>query len=84
MRTRWINRTVWGIVLATFFSDVSHEMCTAVLPDFIRGVGLGALALGFIDGVADFMVSLWMVKRRAGYVREIGIPEYYRQTPRSH
>ena len=58
MRTRWINRTVWGIVLATFFSDVSHEMCTAVLPDFIRGVGLGALALGFIDGVADFMVSL--------------------------
>jgi MFS family permease len=58
MRTRWINRTVWGIVLATFFSDVSHEMCTAVLPDFIRAVGLGPLALGFIDGIADFMVSL--------------------------
>jgi MFS family permease len=58
MRTRWINRTVWGIVLATFFSDVSHEMCTAVLPDFIRAVGLGPLALGLIDGVADFMVSM--------------------------
>ncbi len=58
MRFRWINRTVWGIVLATFFSDVSHEMCTAVLPDFIRAVGLGPLALGVIDGVADFMVSL--------------------------
>lgn len=33
-RHAWINRTVVGIILATFFSDVSHEMCTAVLPLF--------------------------------------------------
>ncbi len=54
----WLNRTVWGIVLATFFSDVSHEMATAVLPDFIKSVGLGAMALGLIEGLADFLVSL--------------------------
>src|SRR5262245_65576076 len=55
---RWANRTVWAIVLATFFSDVSHEMATAVLPNFIRSVGMGAMALGLIEGVADFLVSL--------------------------
>jgi MFS family permease len=54
---RWLNRTVLGLVLATFFSDVSHEMATAVLPDFIKSVGLGAMALGLIEGLADFLVS---------------------------
>jgi hypothetical protein len=56
--TRWLNRTVWGIVLATFFSDFSHEMCTAVLPSFIGSVGMGAMALGLIEGLADLFVSL--------------------------
>src|SRR5262245_65917337 len=55
---RWVNRTVWAIVLATFFSDVSHEMANAVLPNFIQSVGLGAMALGLIEGLADFLVSL--------------------------
>ena len=55
---RWINRTVWAIVLATFFSDVSHEMATAVLPNFIQSVGMGAMALGLIEGLADLLVSL--------------------------
>ncbi len=54
----WINRTVIGIVLATFLSDFSHEMCTAVLPLYLSTVGLGPAALGVIEGVADFLVSL--------------------------
>jgi MFS family permease len=45
-------------VLATFFSDVSHEMCTAVLPLYLATVGLGPAALGLIEGVADFLVSV--------------------------
>lgn len=47
-----------GIVLATFFSDSSHEMATAVLPLYLASVGLGPAALGLIEGVADFLVSL--------------------------
>jgi hypothetical protein len=31
----WITRAVIGIVLATFFSDVGHEMVTAVLPLYL-------------------------------------------------
>lgn len=57
-RGRWMTRTVVGIVLATFFSDVSHEMCTAVLPLYLATVGLGPAALGLIEGVADFLVSI--------------------------
>lgn len=55
---RWITRTVMAIILATFLSDVSHEMCTAVLPLYLATVGLGPAALGMIEGVADFLVSL--------------------------
>ncbi len=54
----WLNATVMGIVLATFFSDVSHEMCTAVLPLYLLHLGLGPASLGIIEGVADFLVSL--------------------------
>lgn len=57
-RTAWINLTVIGIVLATFLSDFSHEMCTAVLPFYLSTLGFGPAALGLIEGVADFLVSL--------------------------
>jgi MFS family permease len=55
---RWITRTVVGIVAATFLSDFSHEMCTAVLPLYLGAIGLGPAALGMIEGLADFLVSL--------------------------
>ena len=54
----WITRTVVGIVLATFFSDFSHELCTSVLPIYLGSLGLGAASLGMIEGIADFLVSL--------------------------
>jgi MFS family permease len=62
----WVTRTVVAIILATFFSDVSHEMCTAVLPMYLATVGLGPAALGLIEGVADFLVNL--SKLAGGYV----------------
>ncbi|GIW92358.1 MAG: MFS transporter [Pirellulaceae bacterium] len=55
---KWLNATVIGIVTATFFSDFSHEMCTAVLPLYLMQAGLGPASLGLIEGVADFLVSL--------------------------
>lgn len=54
----WITLPVLGIVLATFFADFGHEACTAVLPLYLAAVGLGPAALGVIEGVADFLVSL--------------------------
>lgn len=54
----WVTRTVVGILLATFFSDVGHEMVTAVLPLYLAGVGLGPAALGAMEGAADLAFSL--------------------------
>jgi MFS family permease len=57
-RWAWLNATILGIVLATFFSDLSHELATAVLPLYLKSLLLGAAALGLIEGVADFLVSV--------------------------
>jgi MFS family permease len=54
----WITRGVVGIVLATFFSDVAHEMVTAVLPMYLVSIGLGAATLGAVEGFADLVYSL--------------------------
>jgi MFS family permease len=45
-------------VLATFFSDCSREISTAVLPLYLTAIGHGPAALAVIEGVADFLVSL--------------------------
>lgn len=57
-RRSWITRGVLGIVLATFFSDVGHEMATAMLPMYLGTIGLGAAALGLMEGTADLLFSL--------------------------
>jgi len=58
MRPSWVNRNVLAICLATFFSDVSHEVCTAVLPLYLRAAGLGPKVLGFIEAVANLLFNL--------------------------
>jgi MFS family permease len=54
----WLNRTTLGTALASFLSDVSHEMATAVLPAFLVGLGGGPAALGWIEGSADGLSAL--------------------------
>jgi MFS family permease len=53
----WLNRTVFGIGLASLFSDASHETVTVLLPAFLASMGAttGAMAgaLGTIEGFAD-------------------------------
>ena len=45
----WMTRGALGIVLATFFSDVGHEMVTAVLPLYLTSIGLRPAALGIME-----------------------------------
>ncbi len=54
---RWLNSTVFGIALASLFSDLSHETVTSVLPALLASLGLAAAALGTIEGVADGLSS---------------------------
>jgi len=51
---RRLNRGVAGIGLASFLSDVSHEVPTALLPSLLTTtLGAPAAALGTIEGIAD-------------------------------
>jgi len=51
--TRWLNRTVAGVAIASLFSDVGHEIATTVLPSLVASLGGASAALGLIEGVAD-------------------------------
>ena len=54
MHPRWLNRGVAGIGVASFFSDVSHEVPTALLPALLTTtLGAPAAALGTVEGIAD-------------------------------
>ncbi len=50
---RWLNRTVIGVGLASFFSDLSHETVTSVLPAYLATFGAAAAVLGAVEGIAD-------------------------------
>ena len=57
---RWLNRNILGMGLASLFSDMNHEMASAVLPMFLSSVlGAPAFALGVIEGVADGVSTLF-------------------------
>ena len=57
---RWLNRNILGMGLASLFSDMNHEMASAVLPMFLSSVlGAPAFALGVIEGIADGVSTLF-------------------------
>jgi MFS family permease len=48
---------VFGIALASLFSDWSHEFATAILPVFLSALGATSAWLGIIEGVSDGLSS---------------------------
>src|ERR1700742_628910 len=54
---RWLTSTVFGIGMASLFSDMSHEAVTSVLPALLASMGVAAQVLGTIEGVADGLSS---------------------------
>jgi len=77
----WLSRTVIGIGLTSFFSDLCHETATAVLPLFLISLGSSAAALGMIEGCADALASFskwpggWF-SDRTGIRKSIGVVGY--------
>lgn len=59
---RWLNRNILGMGLASLFSDMNHEMASAVLPVFLAStLGAPAFALGLIEGVADGVSTVFEI-----------------------
>lgn len=59
----WLTRNVFAIGMLSLFSDMGHELTTAVMPLFLATFGKGAEALGVIEGCADTgssLLKLWM------------------------
>lgn len=61
----WLNRTVFGAGIASFFSDLGHEAVTVLLPSFLIALGAPVYALGVIEGISDGASSF--VKLLSGY-----------------
>ncbi len=57
-KVRWLTSTVFGIGMASLFSDLSHETVTSVMPALLASMGVAAAALGTIEGIADGFSSL--------------------------
>lgn len=55
--TRWLNRTVLGIGLASLLADSGHEMATAAMPAFLASLGASSAILGAIEGLSDGLAS---------------------------
>src|SRR4051812_46850071 len=64
----WLNRTVVGTGVASFFADVGYEMATAALPRLLELVAGSAApaALGLIEGAADALANT--VKLATGWL----------------
>jgi len=58
LRKRWLNSTILGIGLASFCSDVGHEMATTAMPALLATLGASSALLGLIEGLADGLSSL--------------------------
>src|ERR1700741_5416179 len=60
---RWLTRNVFAIAMLSLFSDMGHELTTAILPLFLATFSNGSLALGAIEGFSDAassLLKLWM------------------------
>ena len=65
MKRKLVLGLAAGIVVATFFSDVGHEMVTAVLPLYLGTIGLGAagrpaIAVMAFDNLAGGQDTAWL------------------------
>jgi MFS family permease len=64
-KPEWLNRNVISLSVTSFLSDFGHEAVTVILPAFLATIGLGAAALGLIEGFSDAASSF--TKLGAGY-----------------
>jgi MFS family permease len=63
---QWFNRTVAGAGLTSALGDFCYETTTVILPGFLAVLGIPAVALGTIEGVADGVASF--TKMVSGYI----------------
>ncbi|MCM8776123.1 MAG: MFS transporter [Candidatus Omnitrophica bacterium] len=56
-KSKWLTWEVFGVGLTSFFSDLSHEVVTTILPLFLASLGAPPYAVGLIEGISDGLSS---------------------------
>jgi MFS family permease len=64
-RPKWLNGTVLGAGLTSFFADLSYEAALGALPAYLTRFGVSPAIIGVIEGAADAVASF--VKLGSGW-----------------
>jgi MFS family permease len=65
---RWFNRTVAGAGITSALGDFCYETATVILPGFLAALGIPAVMLGVVEGIADAVAAF--TKMVSGYVAD--------------
>ncbi len=60
-RKSFLTRNVVILSIVSFFTDVASEMLYPIMPLYLKEIGYGALALGFIEGIAETISGITKV-----------------------
>lgn len=58
MKNKVITRTVWLLSIVSFFGDIASELLYPIMPLYLKSIGMGALYIGILEGVADAIAGL--------------------------
>ena len=64
----WLNRTVTGAGIASALGDFCYETTTVILPGFLAVLGIPAVVLGVVEGIADAVASF--TKMASGFIAD--------------
>lgn len=53
----FLTRSVWILSIVSFFADIASEMLYPVIPIYLKDIGFSVLAIGFLEGIAEFVVG---------------------------
>jgi MFS family permease len=54
----FLTRSVWILSIVSFFADIASEMLYPVIPIYLKDIGFSVLAIGFLEGIAEFVVGV--------------------------
>ncbi len=58
MKPKIITRTVLLLSVISFFGDIASELLYPIMPLYLKSIGMGALYIGMLEGLADAIAGL--------------------------
>jgi MFS family permease len=58
LKSKIITRTVFILSLVSFFGDISSELLYPIMPLYLKSIGMSALYIGMLEGVADAIAGI--------------------------